>query len=119
MNWYLSKIVFRIICGEGQHTPQFDEQLRLIQAADEDEAFQKAMSIGEKEQDGFYNHDQKLVQWKFINVSELYKLSGLLDGAEVYSRIEETDDPDRYIDFTNKRADHIRDNATHKLLRLL
>ena len=30
MKWYLAKIVYRIICGEGNHTPQFDEQLRLI-----------------------------------------------------------------------------------------
>lgn len=119
MNWYLSKIVFRIICGDGQHTPQFDEQLRLISASNEEEAFNKAMSIGEKEQDGFYNQDEKLVQWKFINVAELYKLSGLLDGAEVYSRIQETDDPDRYIEFTHKKADHIRLNSTHKLLELL
>jgi len=27
MNWYLAKLVFRIICGDGDHTPQFDEQL--------------------------------------------------------------------------------------------
>jgi hypothetical protein len=119
MNWYLSKIVFRIICGEGQHTPQFDEQLRLIIADNEQEAFDKAMMIGEKEQDGFFNQDQKLVQWKFVNVAELYKLSGLLDGAEVYSRIEEIDDPERYIEFTNKKADHIRFSATPKMLRLL
>ena len=32
MNWYLAKIVYRIICGQGNHTAQFDEQLRLIQA---------------------------------------------------------------------------------------
>jgi hypothetical protein len=119
MNWYLSKIVFRIICGEGQHTPQFDEQLRLIIADNEQEAFDKAMIIGEKEQDGFYNHEQKLVQWKFVNVAELYKLSGLLDGAEVYSRIQETDDPDRYIEFTNRKADYIRYSNTPKMLRLL
>jgi len=119
MNWYLSKIVFQIVCGEGQHTPQFDEQLRLIIAGNEQEAFDKAVALGEKEQDGFYNPEQQLVQWKFINVAELYKLSGMLDGAEVYSRIYETDDPDRYIDFTNKKADHIRHYHTHKLLELL
>lgn len=119
MNWYLSKIVFRIICGEGQHTPQFDEQLRLITADNEQEAFDKAMVIGEKEQDGFYNHEQKLVQWKFVNVAELYKLSGLLDGAEVYSRIQETDDPDRYIEYTNRKADYLRYSNTPKMLRLL
>jgi len=119
MNWYLSKIIFRIICGDGDHTPQFDEQLRLINATDEEEAFRKAMVLGEREQDGFYNHEQKLVQWKFINVAELYKLSGLLDGAEVYSRIHETDDPDRYIEFTNRKATHLRASGTPKLLELL
>jgi hypothetical protein len=119
MNWYLSKIIFRIICADGHHTPQFDEQLRLIAAQDEDEAFQKALAIGEREQDGFYNDDQKLVQWKFINVAELYRLSALLDGAEMYSRIQETDDPEAYIDVTNRRADHIRSSGTHKILKLL
>ena len=53
MNWYLGKIIFRIICGEGTHTAQFDEQLRLIAATDEEEAFQKATTIGQREQDGF------------------------------------------------------------------
>lgn len=119
MQWYLSKIIFRIICGEGNHTPQFDEQLRLIAACDEEEAFQKAHALGEKEQDRFYNQEQQLVQWKFINVAELYRLSGLLDGAEMYSRIQETDDPEGYINLANHRADHIRISGTHKLLQLL
>ncbi|HEV3412619.1 MAG TPA: DUF4288 domain-containing protein [Puia sp.] len=119
MHWYLSKIIFRIICGEGNHTPQFDEQLRLIAAQDEDEAFRKAHTLGEKEQDRFYNQDHQLVQWKFINVAELYRLSGLLDGAEMYSRIQETDDPEGYIDLANRRADHIRISGTHKMLQLL
>src|ERR1700737_797536 len=119
MNWYLSKLVFRIICGEGQHTPQFDEQLRLIAAINEEEAFEKAMALGEKDQEGFYNHQQKLVQWKFIDVAELYKLSGLMDGAELYSKIQETDNADSYIDITHKKAAHIRQSSTHKLLELL
>ena len=119
MNWYLSKIIFRIICGEGTHTAQFDEQLRLIAAADEQEAFEKALAIGQREQDGFYNQEQQLVQWKFINVAELYRLSGLLDGAEMYSRIQETDDAEAYIDLANRRAEHICESTTHKMLRLL
>jgi hypothetical protein len=119
MHWYLSKIIFRIICGEGKHTPQFDEQLRLVAAADEEEAFRKAYQLGEKEQDRFYNQHEQLVQWKFINVAELYRLSDLLDGAEMYSRIQETDDPEGYIDLANRRADHIRISGTHKMLQLL
>ena len=47
MKWYLAKIVFQIICGEGMHTPQFDEQLRLIEAANEDLAFEKASTLGQ------------------------------------------------------------------------
>src|ERR1700754_3821482 len=119
MSWYLTKIVYRIICGQGNHTAQFDEQLRLIEADSSQEAFEKATTLGQKEEDKFFNEEQKLVQWKFINVAELYKLSGLLDGAELYSRIQETDNPENYIDGVHRRAEHIRGSGTHKMLRLL
>jgi Domain of unknown function (DUF4288) len=119
MNWYLTKIIFRIICGDGHHRAQFDEQLRLIQAEDENEAYAKATEIGLREQDEFFNQQRKLVQWKFINIAELYKLSGLLDGAELYSTIQETDSADLYIDLVNKKASHIRLNSTHKFLEIL
>jgi len=49
-NWFLAKIVYHIISGEGNHTPQFDEQLRLIQAENELQAIQKARQTGEKEE---------------------------------------------------------------------
>ena len=119
MNWYLAKIVFRIICGDGEHTPQFDEQLRLISAKDEDEAFFKARSLGEDEEHSFLNVQQKTVQWQFINVAELYKLSALIDGAELYSRIRETDDASAYINLIHKKAEGILEKQTHKLLQLL
>jgi hypothetical protein len=45
MNWYLTKIVYRIICGQGNHTAQFDEQLRLIQASSAQEAFEKSAAV--------------------------------------------------------------------------
>ena len=53
MNWYLTKIVFRIVCGEGKHTPQFDEQLRVIAADNKEEAFYKARAIGKDEEEFF------------------------------------------------------------------
>ena len=118
MNWYLAKLVYRIICGDGHHTPQFDEQLRLIEATHEEEAFDKARDIGIQEQDTFYNQQRKLVQWKFINVSELHILGGLLDGAELYSRIQETDNADRYIELTNNKAAHIRNHQEHQFVNI-
>jgi hypothetical protein len=119
MNWYLAKMVYRIICGNGDHTPQFDEQLRLIVAEDELHAFNKAQSIGHREQDTFMNQKQSLVHWKFINVSELYKLDKLIDGAEIYSRIKEEDDADIFIHVTNLKASHLLEtNAGHFLKTL-
>lgn len=119
MNWYLVKIIFRIICGEGQHTPQFDEQLRLIEAADEGEAFTKAKGLGLLEEDVFINSRQQMVQWKFINIAELYKLNGFIHGAELYSRIHETENADQYIMLTNNKAANILSGETHQMLQLL
>jgi hypothetical protein len=90
----------------------------LIEADHEEEALEKAMDIGIREQDTFYNQQQKLVQWKFINVSELHILGGLLDGAELYSRIQETDNADRYIELTNNKAAHIRKHNNHQMMNI-
>ena len=119
MNWYLAKIVFRIICGDGNHTAQFDEQLRLIGAKDEDEAFYKAQSLGVQEEDTFLNVQHKPVQWQFINVCELYRVTGLIDGAELYSSIRETGEAEEYINLVHKKAESIQEKQTHKLLHLL
>jgi hypothetical protein len=108
MNWYLVKMVFRIICGDGNHTAQFDEQLRLISAGNKEEAFYKSQLLGGREEEMFLNQNQQLVQWQFIGVSELYQLNELIDGAELYSRVEETDDADNYLHIINKKAEQIR-----------
>lgn len=103
MNWYMSKLIFQIVCGDGEHAPQFDEQLRLINARDEKEAFQKAGLLGKKEETSFLNDKRQTVRWEFINIAELYRLS-LEDGAELYSKIEEREQPGSFIETINKRA---------------
>lgn len=118
MNWYLAKIVYRIICGDGDHTAQFDEQLRLIHAPTKEDAFYKAQHTGKKEEEKFYNLKRELVQWQFINVSELYKIGEMIDGAELYSRIEEKDNGDLYTEVINKKAQGILHSDTHQLLQL-
>lgn len=45
MNWYVAKLIFRITFGNGNHPPQFDEQLRLISASGE-----KALLINQNQQ---------------------------------------------------------------------
>jgi hypothetical protein len=119
MKWYLAKMVYRIVCGEGNHTAQFDEQLRLITADDEEEAFEKACNMGKKEQESFLNQKNELVRWQFVNVPELYRLSKLIDGAEIYSRINEVEDAFAYTTFVNRKAESIREKQTHQLLNLI
>ncbi|MEO6916325.1 MAG: DUF4288 domain-containing protein [Chitinophagaceae bacterium] len=119
MKWYLVKVIFRIICGEGTHTAQFDEQLRIIEAEDEKTAFSKAQQFGINEEQGFLNMKQQIVQWKFVNVAELYLLNEFIDGAELYSSIYETDDADAYTQLTHQRAKNIQCIETHKLLQLI
>ncbi len=117
MEWYIAKIVFQIICGNGDHTPQFDEQLRLVAAVDKQEAFSKATHTGKKEEETFYNRKEQLVQWQFINVSELYRLGELIDGAELFSHIEEKDNAAQYIRIINEKAESIL-SSSHQILQL-
>lgn len=60
MNWYLTKIVYRIICGQGNHTAQFDEQLRLIQADSAQEAFENLPHWERKKK---INSSMKIRSW--------------------------------------------------------
>ena len=115
MNWYIAKIVFRIVSGDGDHMPQFDEQLRLIQASDEDEAFEKAQQIGRDEEDSFMNQKNQLVKWTFINIPELNRLPGLSDGVEIYSKVNEYDNAKRFIDTVNRKAGSIGSAFFRKL----
>ncbi len=116
MHWYLAKLVYRIICGNGNHTAQFDEQIRLVQAEDDLHAFNKAHLIGEKEQDCFENQAEQPVYWKFIDVTELHKLEALTDGAEVYARIYEDEDGDHYQHVVQVKARYLSERCTEQFM---
>ena len=104
MNWYVAKLVFRVISGDGNHNAQFDEQLRLINADSEYTAFEKASHIGRANQDSFLNNNKQTVQWQFIDVAELNHLGELKDGAELYYNIHETADADLYIAWAHHKS---------------
>jgi hypothetical protein len=104
MKKYIAKIVYQIITGKGEHKPQFDEQLRLIEARDEKEALQKARARGKNEEDSFLNSQKEKVRWQFIDVADLFEMRDLRDGAQIYSRIEEADDAALYINLTRQKA---------------
>lgn len=108
MKWYISKIVFKISAENTDHLPQFDEQLRLISATSEEEAFLKARIIGIHEEDAFLNDRKNVVRWEFINVAEVLPLHKLEDGMEIYSRIHETREAKTYINCIHQKAIFLR-----------
>jgi len=94
MNWYFIKMKFRIICGSGNHRAQFNEQLRIIEAPDLVSAVEKAKRVSLNENQAL----DGLVQWKLLAVTEVFVLSELADGAELFSTTTETDHAEDYID---------------------
>jgi Domain of unknown function (DUF4288) len=108
MNWFLVKMVFQIICGNGKHTPQFDEQLRLITATDIHTAMNKANQLAAGETNG-----NDLVQWKFIAVTDVYPFTNLIDGAELYSRVTESEQGAAYIYTVQLKS---KDTLQHHLI---
>jgi hypothetical protein len=107
MNWYIAKIVFGIQ-SEAAQKQQFDEQIRLISADSQEEAFLKARAIGLSEEDSFVNDKNKTVKWEFINVPELTRITNLEDGMEVYSRIHEMEEGNAYIHVIHQKAIALR-----------
>jgi hypothetical protein len=104
MNWYIAKIIFRISNGAGGQKSQFDEHLRLIEAAHFEEAFLKARILGLQEEASFLNDYRQLVKWEFVNVAELFPVNELRDGQELYSQIHETEEADPYINYVHQKA---------------
>jgi len=118
MKWFLAKLVFQIVCGNGNHTPQFDEQLRLIYAEDELHAFHKARLLGEGDYLKAGNENLVAVQWKFIDVCELVPLVQATDGAEINSVKREEADANLYIRSIQKAASQLLQQGLHQFTGL-
>ena len=81
MNWYLAKIVFKIICGNGNHAAQFDEQLRLVNANTKMLALQKAIELGKSEED--------MMKVRNLGRKSLEEVINKLNGLGLYLKKEE------------------------------
>jgi hypothetical protein len=97
MNWYLAKLIFQVRSGEGTHTPQFDEQWRLIRADEVSWAYEKASVLGRLDESSFLNDRDELVAWTFIEVADIHLVGSLEDGAQLFSSTEEPMDANAYI----------------------
>jgi hypothetical protein len=118
MNWYLATIVYRFISGNGLHTPQFNEQLRIIEADDRLHAFYKARQIGEQETIKITSNGL-LIEWQFVDVTALQSLGKCTDGAEVWSSIFEDVNAAQYIHQTHQKANALLQEGIHEFNTLI
>ncbi len=88
MQFYLVKLVFQLKQGN-ELLKQFDEQIRLLTAADSFEVFFKARQIGHKEEDKPTDSLTKPLQWKFLDVTEIIPIQQQQDGVELFSQVSE------------------------------
>jgi hypothetical protein len=115
MNWYLTKLVFRIVCGNVSQKAQFDEQLRIILAPTAEAALEKASRLATLETSQTM-YSGPLIKWQFINVTELYRLNNYIDGAEIFSQVREEDNGDLYEEKLNRKAASTKHNLQNRLL---
>ncbi len=118
MNWYIAKLVFQVISGEGFHTPQFDEQWRLIKADEVTWAHEKARVLGWLEQGCFDDECQRKAEWRFIEVAEIQQVTTMEDGVQLYSTTEEPIDAIAYVDLVRRKAQKSLALARNKELGL-
>jgi hypothetical protein len=107
MNWFVVKIVFQII-SEDQNFPQFDEQLRLIDAINQELALEMAHQLGLMQRDEVViNQNGKLI-WKFIAVTEINHLGEISHGTEINYKINEPSNPSNYISLALTKAEGLK-----------
>jgi hypothetical protein len=104
MNWYLAKLIFNINIDNGNNNKQFDEQTRMIQAPNIEAAFYKARNLGKKHEESFVNNENSLVEWKFIDVAEIYALDSVKDGEEIYSTTHEQENAKSFIRYIQDKS---------------
>ena len=108
MKKYLVKLIFNVITADGAEASQFDEQFRIVESHELENAFYKARNIGKKEEESFVDAQNRLVTWKFIDVAEVYPLEHLGDGEQVYSSTHETKDAQSFISYIRRKSMEIQ-----------
>lgn len=109
MKWFAVKYVYQIVSGEGNHTPQFDEQIRLLLSRSITEALLKAQGLARQFQDSFKNIRGEDVSWKFIGISGLHEIEAPEDGTEVTSFIHEPTDAEAFKDHVGRCREYLSD----------
>lgn len=115
MRYYLAKLCYEIICGDGNHTPQFEEQIRLLNTVSYANALQQAQAIGEAETLILQPANRARVEWKFLGVTELLELQPMVHGAELFQTHHEIAYADGYRAFVKHKSNQLQANPGYAI----
>jgi hypothetical protein len=104
MKTFIAKLIFNININQDSDSSQFDEQIRIIKADSVHEAYHKAKSIGQKEEETFANPKMQLIEWKFINVLDIYDMDSYKEGEQLYSQTIFENDSQSYIQYLLEKS---------------
>jgi hypothetical protein len=97
--WYIAVLVVESqVADEPSHAPALDLQYRLVRAASDEVAYQRALALGEGAAQSYTNSAGRTVTWKCVGLHDLREVEDpdLSDGTEVYSQIIRND-AKRYV----------------------
>jgi hypothetical protein len=94
-------------CLVGENDPgpwTVDEQIRVIETSAHDEAYDKALQLGQREEHEYLNSDNERVRWISLGVSDLEQILAerIEDGTEITYLWHETYDLSQ---FTKDRSE--------------
>ena len=93
--WFSASLLFfSEHVGHSVANPLWEEQIILLQGADEDAAKAKAELRGKAEEHEYRNAENHLVRWRFERVERIFQIESetLAEGTEVFSRfLRDTD----------------------------
>ncbi|MCU0383631.1 MAG: DUF4288 domain-containing protein [Cyclobacteriaceae bacterium] len=106
MNWYVARIVFKIVTGKLAEVEQYDETLRVIMASSLEEAILKARTLGIQEEE-FSVCGKDKTRWEFVNIASINQIKELRDGVEIYSTVTEHKREDAYESVIHAKAESL------------
>lgn len=106
---FLAKLVFSISAANDCF--HYDDQLRVIMAANKNEALMRAKILGIKEEESFMLESITSVNWKFIDVMEITALDDLKDGLELYSHTRENEPSNAYENYVLHTANNLANDT--------
>lgn len=94
MKWYVAKLVMQCkVEGTNSVPSMFEEQIRIIQAPDNETAYLKSLNLGKGEEQEYKNSEGKVVRWIFCGLSDLEEIlvDKIEDGSEITSSLYNSD----------------------------